>query len=123
MSASLLRAAAAKMRERAEAATPGPWLTHEMSSIFVGNQADGRTSGLWEIVHMSADALTDLTPESANQHRADAEHIASWHPAVALAAADLLDLAAAWVEDHPGSWPPANKAALAVARAYLGRDA
>jgi hypothetical protein len=132
MSAELLRRAAALMRERAEAATPGPWITHEMGNVFVGNQADGRTSGLWEIVHMSGDDLRDLIPEAATRNRADAEHIASWHPAVALAVADWLEEVAAWDDEGCGrvpgieqtNYPDAVMGSLAcattVARAYLG---
>lgn len=56
-----------------------------------------------------------------------AEHIASWHPAVALAVADWLDSIAAWpmidqyVRDYfTGAAPGTAKAALAVARAWRG---
>lgn len=79
----------------AQAATPGPWITHEMDSIFVGNQADGRTSGLWEIVHMSGGALGDLTDDSAAQHRADAAHIAAFDPPTVLALIEKIRDAAA----------------------------
>lgn len=66
--------------------------------------------------------------------RVDAEFIASWHPAVALAVADLLDEVANGVDvmapldwDYPlgpmdctGALRPEWNHALAVARAYLG---
>ena len=49
------------------------------------------------------------------------EHIASWHPAVALAVADGLEETAKTF-GTPGHrwWHPSESAALAVARAYLG---
>ena len=69
-------------------------------------------------------------------HDDNAEHIASWHPAVALAVAGWLDTAGAdiWAhgplcecgtscdacDDNP--WEPHARAALAVARAYLGES-
>jgi hypothetical protein len=45
-----------------------------------------------------------------------APHIVSWHPAVALAVADLLELIAA----HTPPFDADDHAALAVATAYLG---
>ena len=49
--------------------------------------------------------------------REDADHIASWHPAVALAVADLLQIIS-WM---PSFADPTDMAvALGVARAYLG---
>ena len=47
----------------------------------------------------------------------DAEHIASWHPAVALAVADWLETTARDV----GTSSLAFHAAADAARAYLGR--
>jgi hypothetical protein len=122
MSVETLRRAAALMRERAEVTTPGPWITHEMDSIFVGNQADGRTSGLWAIVHSSSDCLADMKPAAADRVRADAEHIASWDPVVALAVADWLDWVATALDDDGHPYPN-EVLALAVARAYLGDQA
>lgn len=62
----------------------------------------------------------------------DAPHIASWHPAVALAVADWLDAEATkvteWRQSQPGkpdihySTGKVSKHALAVARAYLGEE-
>jgi hypothetical protein len=98
-----LRTAARLMRERAEAATPGPW------SSFFGRVRldDGR----------------DLFLTTTAGGYADAAHIASWHPAVALAVADWLDIAAGHQEVYEqeacGS-PFLFGAALPVAHAYLG---
>ena len=108
MSAETLRRAASLMRERAEAASPPPW---------VGT--------VWpkEIPGVYSQAIEDargLDPEIARTlDKPDAEHIASWHPAVTLAVADWLDVTARDV----GTSTLAFHAAIAVARAYLGADA
>jgi hypothetical protein len=86
-----LREAARLMRERAEDATPGPW------------SADG----------FAVEEDNEATVVIAQWLRQDATHIASWHPAVALAVADWLDA----VAKGPGH---GLYAALAVARVYLG---
>lgn len=105
----LLRRAAALMRERAEAATVGPWWAE--GAWFHGDVP-------WPIVgHGSTGA--DVVAHTARRDGSDAENIASWDPSVALLVADSVDLAADWTEEHPGSWPPWCKKALAVARAYL----
>lgn len=104
MSAERLREAAALMRARAESIPAGPW-EKEFSDVI-------RTD-----VPFGSDGY--LVAETATVERAN--YIASWHPLVAFAVADVLDLAAQWAEDHPGSWPPASKAALVVANAYMGQ--
>jgi hypothetical protein len=63
--------------------------------------------------------------EYSGERGANAEHIASWHPVVALAVADLLDFSAATsrILDAVGQDPDNRRThhyALAVARAYLG---
>lgn len=113
MSADLLREAAAKMRERADAAITGTWrddfgrVTTEISEGGYG------TALICSPMRLS-----------------DAEHIASWHPAVALAVAD-------WLEDEADRIPPnethaitgrgikiplEESPAVRLARAYLGSD-
>lgn len=118
MSVETLRRAAALMRERAEAATPSPWRA-------VGDQLRAT----------AADALIEdnilVAYATGHDHRLgikksgaapDAEHAASWHPDVALAVADWLDLTA----DFEPQWAisrglqPVAQRALAVARTYLG---
>lgn len=110
MSASLLREAAAKMRERAEDAR-----------LACGDERwDGDAGLSWNdargTVYMVgagpvnvADAITE---ESAL-------YIASWHPAVALAVADWLEHEA----DHFDMDDTTRSRALAVARTYLGESA
>lgn len=47
------------------------------------------------------------------------EHCAAWHPAVALAVADLLD---SLVDYYEGQQVEPQPKVLAIARAYLGTD-
>lgn len=110
----LLQRAEALIRERAGAATPGPWRSRRGPSEYI--LADG------EIPTIVADVDT----------REDRRHIASWDPVVAIAVANLLG-DAAWrftVEQRewaalerwhitPNWVPTVNVAALHVARTYL----
>lgn len=117
MSAEILRTAAALMRQRAEAATSSPWAHWHMLDddgcleVFVPNGTMSTETVLEFKDHMDCEECVRPTAE-------DAEHIASWHPAVALAVADWLDALAAHVVH--GNEPPLH--AVAVACAYLGRD-
>lgn len=112
MSAAKLREAAALMRSRAGAATDGPW-----GVASVGGQGFA--------VHRG-----EHTTVSLFSARYDADHIASWHPAVALAVADWLESVAGAMtppgEDVPAAGRHINSRdeahALAVATAYLGGD-
>jgi hypothetical protein len=108
MSAELLREAAALMRERAEAATAGPWEC-VLGEISAGNAAD-----------YTDVAVAVIGPKGDDRQDDNAEHIASWHPAVALAVADWLEQESR-VTCHSDN--PTRTQALAVARAYLGRPA
>lgn len=95
----LLRRAAALMRERAQAVDP-----------------DGWESLGWE----SDDALGPLSTGTVR----DAQYIASWRPAVALAVADLLDsVVARSGTQHPLDFSEIYIEEIAVAGAYLGEDA
>lgn len=119
MSSQILREAAALMRERAEAATDG--VCPEWTRSAVRHIARNCDIECW---HKDSDPLVkkyhdaDGMPETWTRYD-DAEHIASWHPAVALAVADWLDKEAAWVDLGAANSP--DNEALAVARAYLGR--
>jgi hypothetical protein len=106
VSADLLREAAALMRSRAEAATPGPWESH------------ARGGDVYESVSDHGDVVAECGLAAI-----DSWHIASWHPVVALAAADYLDAVEAESQTGAGSSAEVYDAALALARAYLGRDA
>lgn len=118
MSAEVLRRAADLMRERAGRSIPSPW--------HVDRREDGRA---W---------LCDRRERTISMHGypSTAEHIASWHPAVALAVADWLDGVALhlearadeqWIDLDGDLIAPEDThaigSALAVARAYLGESA
>lgn len=113
MSAELLREAASLMRERAEAASPGPWrVTAEGSegSRIAPDCGDKRERSRF---------LGILNGRVQPEDGYNAAHIASWHPAVALAVAEWLDQCAdACAFEPTGS--PGPTSALTVARAYLG---
>lgn len=126
MSADLLREAAKTMRERAEAATPGPWALPDQHVAEVW-QADDSLPGSPLLIASTSDPYAsddDLRPgELAFE---DAQHIASWHPAVAPFAAEWLEATARELDalgdpsldDHP--LDGRRTAAYAFARAYLG---
>lgn len=80
------------MREKAEAATPGPWVA-EMYDVLTAHEAA-----------QVADCFDDAEP--------NAEHIASWHPAVALAVAD-------WLEEEADAWSEEGGDGLPYFRAYM----
>lgn len=110
----LLREAARIMRELAEAATPGPWIGHRIG--LMGGRigvvvAQPPPHGAFVMVDRDNEARIE-----------DAKHIASWHPAVALAVADWLDEVVALIE-FGSELNRAGEvgAALDVARVYLGR--
>lgn len=96
MSAAVLREAAALMRSRAEAAMESPW----RARLF---------NGEGQVVDSEDEILAVGDYE-------DMVHIASWHPAVALKVADLLDLLSELVDDYPSDLEPA----VDLARTYLG---
>lgn len=133
MSGEILRRAAALMRERAEAATPGPWSAVPRTTTH-NVQGHGRS--------------VVVTPQT-RVSMSNTAHIASWHPSVALAVADWLDREATLHESMAGLGDLLNLAskelgggeiriqfsddadrmaastmpqALAVAHAYLGEQ-
>jgi hypothetical protein len=112
--ASQLRAAASLMRERAQAAVPGPWAALDGGVMSLADET------LWPVSSASI-------PGHAKD-RATRVHIASWQPSAALAAAALLDVVAAETEERASAWQDACPCvavdhyheAAALARAYLG---
>lgn len=104
-----LAEAAKVMRERAEVAQKGgaQWTgTHYWVEDYDPSDPSGQTSMQRLVGGMDAP---------------DCDHYSSWHPAVALAVADVLDV---WA-DHDllgssGSLAEEKAAILAVADAYLG---
>lgn len=128
MSADLLRRAAALMRERAQAATPGPWHGNTPGARSYGGLVSNAPPTVADLLsgryaHEQEGYGGTLIAESIK--RQNAEHIASWHPAVAVAVADLLvNEANAMEPAAPELVPPYNEARrsllTAVAHAYLG---
>ena len=106
MSVDLLREAAETMRARAEEATGGRWWPR-----YGGEPGFIYSSGEKRLIATVEGESSDATPNP------NSRHIASWHPAVALAVADWLDLA-------DQEWSPSDlrESAKTVARAYLGRE-
>lgn len=96
MSAAILRQAAASIRERAEAAAS-------------------------ELGEDAADPLT-WRGIGTGYRKPIESHIASWHPAVALAVADWLDSYAERMEVLGHAIGSNHGQALAVATAYLGEQ-
>lgn len=94
MSADRLREAARVLRERAEAATPGPWC----------DEYSGRT-GPVVMDAESRNALDHVAKCSHFRGRIDAAYIATMHPGVGLALADWLDYAAATLPACDCQWP------------------
>jgi hypothetical protein len=110
-----IRRAAALVREKAEAASPGPW--HEMCMGSEGCQVinDGH---LRERKHVSFSGRKEWKADHA-----DAEYVAGMDPLVALAVAGWLESldGIEWSEHH--SYSDELMYALKVARAYLGEAA
>ena len=92
MSANRLREAARVLRERAEVATPGPWTVagpYKSGALYLANDDIGATVAKFE------------TPRRDENVR----FIATLHPGVALALADLLDAEAAGDGYLPHRYP------------------
>lgn len=111
MSAETLRKAARLMRERAEATTP---------------DADW-TEGHYWIADYDMYGNPVQTEIGGMGGAGDAAHYSSWHPAVALAVADWLDLMAAdyapyWAEPYAAPFVPVIEKAYQIARTYLGES-
>lgn len=123
-----LREAARLMRERAEKATPGPWdrpLNVRYKNVVTASKPDDEPRDYVGDRPERCCVATVPTWSTGRHTRVrsgrDLEHIASWHPGVALAVADwLLETAEDWrLEVTPQC---TEDAALVVARVYLGRQ-
>jgi len=119
MSADLLRRAAAKIRETAQAATPGPWVVdHDADAqiAFPGRQSH-KENVLPEVV--SYQGIDGGISSASN-----VDHIALWSPDVAELVARVLDESAGWCEmyDDPGEAERVLHAEFALARRILGED-
>lgn len=120
-----LRTAADLMRQRATAATMGPWKPMVLGSegyLVLADWGTVRDRGRYRIARFG---MKDWDTD-----KADAEYVASMHPGVALKIADWLEaVAASYAELEPGYQAfLAGDAGgdpdpiVAIARAYLGED-
>ena len=125
MSTERLRGAAKVLREVAQAATPGPWDASQMPAEC-GEESMGIQSLRGFSVINDAPPFGNTTASYAKSE--DATFIATMHPGVALALADVLDGAASRWESsiiHGGSERAAwshQRQHIAVADAILGDD-
>jgi hypothetical protein len=117
MSAEVLREAAALMRERAEKAEQGRWKLWGMTVMADPTGTSNVDDGI-DVAQAFTPSWCERGPRTWN-----AAHIASWHPAVALAVANWLagvaDAIENWERGNYGTSPDQSHA-FAVARAYLG---
>lgn len=134
MSTEELREASALMRERAEAASPGPWVQHTAALEADTAVFDGIGNWVTNVdncANTAERAIIGGESVCSDQAVPNGEHIASWHPAVALAVADWLEREADEHERHVARSIKITsirtayaddraRHALAVARAYLG---
>lgn len=103
MTSDILRRAAARLREAAASATPGPW------------KVDGDLQAV-----KAANGITIAYDDECEMD--DGRYLALMHPPVALALADLIDVALPYADmNRPESFPVYVKA-LAAARAILRED-
>lgn len=117
--ASILREAAALMRERALAATPERWMTDGPWWVDPPGEPISETTVECRTGVTTYPGRHLIVAGGWETRDEDMQHIASWHPAVALAVADWLDHEA----DMADGWEYIHPSALAVARAYLRSDA
>ena len=85
MSATLLLRAAGRIRQTAQAATTGPWWAYPIA---------GEAEVEVEVEVYSGTGSSEDLAVADGAYRADAEHIATWSPDVALLVADVLTMAA-----------------------------
>lgn len=108
MSADRLREAAKVLRERAEAATPGPWEIQQGTPTMGGGTWTLRTAGQPGI---------RLGVHEYQHGPGNADYIATVHPGVGLALADWLDYEASIVS---GWIPESRSRAIVLADLILG---
>jgi hypothetical protein len=121
VSAETLRRAASLMRERAERATAGvcpEWTRQAIRHIARNCEIEccySHGDDSPETVPHDSDGDSEATWSRYD----DADHVASWHPVVALAVADLLDRVA-YTSEAVGAEPSPDMTAVALA--YLGES-
>jgi hypothetical protein len=123
-----LRRAARLMRERAQRADTGePWESdRHYDALYVVDLKPSlgpvANSQAWVEAHLGRDDVYEFEqPRFLAALHEIADHIASWHPAVALAVAQWLYTEAEQAGTSPAA-TPSQMIALAVAHAYLGES-
>ena len=112
MSEQVLGEAAALMRERAKAATKGPW------QVTVDNHRGFNVPEVSVWAPAAGEYVTeDVVTGDGSHFQANAEHLASWTPEVATAVADFLDFAAKYA-NQPQPYSPTVDHATKIASAY-----
>lgn len=107
----VLRRAASLVRERARAASPGPWRV---------SFTDGALPVVDSPDHLVTEPRQCLYPAHAGRPLADATWAAGMHPVVGLALAELLESFASCECGEGDDHFPQKSAALKVARLVLG---
>lgn len=130
----LLERAAARLRELADEATPGPrqYADHygqddvpDEVQVLAGTAIETRGASYTSTDMMLETSTHHLSPDEVRQVMADARFIAAWSPDLARGVADLLDLIAGrWREWDPpaavvAQWKQAQ-GVLAIAQHVLG---
>jgi hypothetical protein len=124
--AETIRRAATLLRERAEAASKGPW-----KSWLEGRDRRSGASAISTPDFDGGDIYVTVGENCHPKWEADQDFIASMHPGVGLAVADWLESRAADAkgayQSFSGEWhfgpcddPPGIEDAIKIARAYLG---
>ncbi|MEV2239475.1 hypothetical protein [Micromonospora sp. NPDC049891] len=118
----ILRDAAQRIRDLADAATPSGALPHGWSGavgydnspmLFGGPTQDGYRTGI--IFHFQEETLCgDCTRPTAG----DVAHMAAWHPDVAVEVAAFLEQAAKSADYTLGAPPPFTAIALRIAAMF-----
>lgn len=111
--ADLIRRAAAMVRERATAATPGPWTAH----LLPADEHHRHPAHWVKAEYPDGAAVSSEVVADCPWRQADADWIATMHPGVGPALAAWLEQAA---DALTGTDVPDNEPALATARALLG---
>jgi hypothetical protein len=119
-----LRAAAARIREVAQAATPGPWVSLDNGDRIIRDAEQPMQSYFVDGSRVTEEGPPEyVVDEPLHTNPANGEHIALWHPLVAEAAAELLDSVAQDMEDNDGAPGYGWDEATSLARLVLGEVA
>ena len=93
MNADDLRAVATDIREKANAAVPGPWTIDDDNNHMALTSVLMPYADYAKAANAKGWRFTVTTPSDGT-----ARHVAAWHPAVALIVADWLDEEAAYLD-------------------------